>query len=162
MPAVRYLALVALVVWLGGMVVLGLLVAPSTFGVLQAADPVTGRLLAGAVFGEVLRRFHLVAYACGATLLVCLFAIKFIGPPPHSFLVRAGIVAVMLALALYSGVPVSRGIAQIQSQVSGPISGLPDTDPRRVRFDRLHSMSMTLMTVNVGLGFVLLFWYARE
>jgi hypothetical protein len=162
MPAIRYLALVALVVWLGGMVVLGLLVAPSTFGVLQAADPVSGRLLAGAVFGEILRRFHLLAYACGTTLLVCLFAIKFIGPPPDGFLVRAGIVAVMLALALYSGVPVSRGIAQVQSQVSGPISRLPDTDPRRVRFDRLHFVSTMLMTVNMGLGLVLLFWYARE
>ena len=162
MPAVRYLALVALVVWLGGMVVLGLLVAPSTFGVLQAADPVSGRMLAGAVFGEILRRFHLLAYGCGAILLVCLFAIKFIGPPPDGFLVRAGIVVVMLALALYSGVPVSRGIAQIQSQVSGPISRLPETDPRRVRFDRLHWMSTMLMTLNVGLGSVLLFWYARE
>jgi hypothetical protein len=162
MPAVRYLALVALVVWLGGMVVLGLLVAPSTFSVLQGADPASGRLLAGAVFGEILRRFHLLAYACGAILIVCLFVIKFIGPPPYGFLVRVGIVAVMLALALYSGVPVSRGIAQIQSQVSGPISRLPDTDPRRVRFDRLHRMSTMLMTVNMGLGFVLLFWYARE
>jgi hypothetical protein len=162
MPAVRYLALVALVVWLGGMVVLSLLVAPATFGVLAASDAVSGRLLAGAVFGEILRRFHLLAYACGAILIVCLFVIKFIGPPPHGFLVRVGIVAVMLALALYSGVPVSRGIAQIQSQVSGPISRLPDTDPRRIRFDRLHLMSTTLMTVNMGLGFVLLFWYARE
>jgi hypothetical protein len=154
MPAVRYLALATLVVWLGGMVVLGLLVAPSTFGVLEASDPVSGRVLAGAVFGEVMRRFHLLAYGCGAILLVCLFVIKFVGPPPDGFIVRAGIAAAMLALALYSGVRVSRGIAEIQSRVSGPISGLPDTDPRRVRFDRLHSMSTMLMTVNTGLGFV--------
>jgi hypothetical protein len=162
MLAVRYLALAALVVWLGGMVVLGLLVAPSTFGVLQASDPVSGRILAAAVFGEILRRFHLLAYACGVILFVCLFVIKFIGPPPHGFPMRVGIVALMLGLALYSGVPVSRGIAQLQSQVSGPISRLPETDPRRVRFDRLHWMSTMLMTLNVGLGSVLLFWYARE
>jgi hypothetical protein len=162
MPAVRYLALAALVVWLGGMVILGLIVAPSTFGVLEASDPASGRMLAGAVFGEILRRFHLLAYVCGAILLVCFFVIKFVGPPPDGFLVRAGIAAAMLALALYSGMRISRGIAEIQSQVSGPIGRLPDTDPRRVRFDRLHSMSTMLMTVNVGLGFVLLFWYARE
>jgi hypothetical protein len=160
--AVRYLALAALVVWLGGMVVLGLLVAPTTFGVLQASDPVSGLMLAGVVFGEILRRFHLLAYACGAILFVCLFVIKFIGPPPHGFAVRVGIVALMLGLALYSGVPVSREIAQLQSQVSGPISRLPETDPLRVRFDRLHWMSTMLMTLNVGLGSVLLFWYARE
>ena len=61
--SIRYLALSVLVVWLGGMIVLGLLVAPSTFGVLQtaAADAANGRMLAGAVFGEILRRFHYLA-----------------------------------------------------------------------------------------------------
>ena len=68
----------------------------------------------------------------------------------------------MLALAIYAGVPVSREIAQIQSQVSGPMQQLPDTDSRRVRFDRLHAMSTTLMTANMVLGLVLLYWYARE
>lgn len=164
MLGIRYLALAALVVWLGGMMVLGLLVAPSTFGVLQtsAPDPAGGRMLAGAVFGEILRRFHLLAYACGGVLLVCLFMMKFIGPPPRAFVARAAIVALMLALAVYSGVPLSREIAALQAQVSGPISALPQTDARRARFDRLHSLSTTLMTINMGLGLVLLYWYARE
>ena len=90
MVVIRYLALTALVVWLGGMIVLGLLVAPSTFGVLQtaAADAANGRMLAGAVFGEILRRFHFLAYGCGAILIVCLLAMKFIGPPPAAFIPR--------------------------------------------------------------------------
>jgi len=75
---------------------------------------------------------------------------------------RIAIVVVMLAIAVYSGVPVSREIASIQSQVSGSISALPETDARRVRFDRLHSLSTTLMTINMGLGLVLLYWYVRE
>ena len=69
---IRYLALAALVVWVGGMVILGLVVAPQTFRVLQASNPVDGRILAGALFGAILRQFHFVAYACGAILLVCL------------------------------------------------------------------------------------------
>jgi uncharacterized membrane protein len=164
MVVIRYLALTVLVIWLGGMVVLGLLVAPSTFGVLQASapDPGSGRMLAGAVFGEILRRFHLLAYACGALLLVSLLAMKFIGPPPQAFVARAAIVALMLAIAIYSGVPVSREIAALQAQVSGPMSALPQTDARRARFDRLHSLSTTLMTINMGLGLVLLYWYVRE
>jgi hypothetical protein len=68
----------------------------------------------------------------------------------------------MLSLAAYSGVPVTHEIAQIQSQVSGPMNKLPDSDPRRIRFDRLHALSTTLMTINMALGFVLLFWYVRE
>jgi hypothetical protein len=164
MLAIRYLALAVLVVWVGGMIVLGLLVAPATFGVLQSSgpDPATGRLLAGSVFGEILRRFHLLAYGCGAVLLVCLFLMKFVGPPPAAFVIRVAIVAAMLALALYSGIPVSREIGQIQAEVAGPMSSLPPTDARKARFDRLHAMSTTLMTINMGLGLVLLYWYARD
>jgi phosphoglycerol transferase MdoB-like AlkP superfamily enzyme len=164
MLAIRYVALSALVVWLGGMIVLGLLVAPATFGVMQgaASDAATGRMLAGAVFGEILRRFHILAYGCGAILLACLFVMKFVGPPPQAFVARIAIVAIMLAIALYSGILVSREINQIQSQVSGPISALPQTDARRSRFDRLHGLSTTLMTINMGLGLVLLYWYVRE
>ena len=159
---IRYLALAALVVWVGGMVMLGLLVAPQTFRVLQTTDPVDGRMLAGALFGAILRQFHLVAYVCGAVLLVCLFVMKFIGPPPPAFAARVALVVIMLALALYSGVPVTRQLAAVQSQVSGPISHLPKDDPRRVRFDGLHQTSTMLMTMNMGLGLVLLFWYVRE
>jgi uncharacterized membrane protein len=162
MLAIRYVALAALVVWLGGMVILGLVVAPSTFGVLQSSDPANGRMLAGAVFGTILRRFHFIAYACGAILFLSLFVMKFVGPPPPAFVARAAIVFVMLLIALYSGVPVSRELEQIQSQVSGPVSRLPETDERRIRFDTLHQRSTVLMTINMALGLVLLYWYVRE
>ncbi len=162
MAVVRYVALLALVVWVGGMFVLGLLVAPATFGVLQASDPQSGRVLAGAAFGEMLRRFHLLAYVCGGVILLALLVMKFAGPPPHAFLPRIAIVAVMLVIAVYSGVPVAREIARIQSQVSGPVNQLAATDPVRMRFDRLHGRSTMLMTVNMAFGLVLLAWYARE
>ena len=48
----RYLYVLALVVWLGGMVVAGGVAAPSIFAVLQEWNPVEGRVLAGRVFGE--------------------------------------------------------------------------------------------------------------
>jgi len=139
-----------------------LLVAPSTFGVLQSADPANGRMLAGAVFGTILRRFHYVAYACGAIIYVSLFLMKFLGPPPQAFVLRAVIVFVMLGVAVYSGVPVTRELEHIQSKVSGPVSRLPESDERRIRFDTLHRRSTMLMTFNMGLGLVLLYWYVRE
>jgi hypothetical protein len=162
MFAIRYLALAALVVWLGGMVVLSVIVAPTTFRVLQEAESGGGRVLAGALFGEVLSKFDLLAYACGGVVLVGLFVMKFLGPPPAAFVVRAAIAAAMLAIAVYSGVPVSHELAQIQAAVTAPVHDLPPADPRRMRFDALHRTSTTLMTVNMALGFVLLFWYARE
>jgi hypothetical protein len=162
MFAIRYVALAALVVWLGGMIVLGLVVAPSVFRVLQAHDPSAGRVLGGDVFGDILRQFSLLGYGCGAIIILCLFIMKFMGPPPRAFALRTAIVALMLALAVYAGVPVSREIAQLQSQVSGPMSRLPATDARRVRFERLHATSTRLMAINMALGLILLFWYVRE
>ena len=125
MFVVRQIGLVALAVWLGGMSVIAFLVAPTTFRVLEAADPHNGRVLAGALFGEVLREFHLLAYACGVILLLCLLIIKFVGPPPRGFKVRTGIVSLMLTIALYSGVPLTRALASLQSSVSAPIHTLP-------------------------------------
>ena len=109
MLAIRYVTLAALVVWLGGMVTLTFLLAPSP---------------------EDLRRFQSVGYACGAIIFVCLFVIKFVGPPPHDFFRRVGVVAVMIGVALYGGM-------------------------------RPHASTMS-MTIDIVLGFVLLFWYVRE
>src|SRR5262245_45480763 len=72
MLAVRYVALAALVVWLGGM--------------------------ATAVFGDFLRPFHRVSLVCGAIILVSLFVMKFVGPPPHGFVPRAALTALMLVV----------------------------------------------------------------
>ena len=83
MSLIRYVALLALVVWLGGMVTLS--------------------LLAGASAGDVLRQFHWLAYACGGLMLACLVMIKFLGPPPRAFVPRASLVVLMLAITIYSG-----------------------------------------------------------
>ncbi len=162
MLAVRYVVLTALVVWLGGMVVLGGIVAPSAFRVLQAADPHNGGALAGLLFGDVLRQFHVVAYLCGATVVVGLFVMKFVGPPPAAFVLRLSLIMVMLGSAAYNGMPLSHEIAHLQATVAGPVSALADTDPRRIRFEALHQRSTVLMAVNLGLGLLSLFWYARE
>ena len=106
MIAVRFATLVALVVWLGAMT--------------------------AARFGELFRRLDLVAYACGAVTIVGLFVMKFIGPPPHGFVARAGLTVLMLAIAV--GAALTRG---------------GDT-------------AAALLTVNIAIGFVLLFWYVRE
>lgn len=162
MSAVRFAALVALVVWVGGMITLGLLVAPATFRLLQAQDPANGRVLAGALFGDILRRFYLLGYACGAVILLSLVIQRLAGAPPKQFVLRAAIVAAMLALSAYAGGPVSSEIAQLQSRVTGPMNALPETDPTRTRFDALHARSTRLMVVNMALGLVLLAWYAHE
>jgi uncharacterized membrane protein len=162
MLAVRYVYVLALVVWLGGMVLLGAIVAPTTFGVLQAVEPITGRALAGDLFGAILSRFHYVAYAAGAILLLTLAVMAVLGPRPASYAIRSAIIAIMLGVALYSGLVVLRQIDAIQREVGRLPSQLPAGDARRVEFDALHLLSTRLMMLNIAGALVLLYWEARE
>jgi len=106
MILVRYATLVALVIWLAAMM--------------------------GERFGDLFRRAHLIAYACGATTIVGLFVLKFMGPPPVGFVMRAGLAVLMVAIALGAALVAPREASDL------------------------------LMTVDIGLGFVLLLWYVRE
>jgi uncharacterized membrane protein len=162
MLALRYVYVLALVVWLGGMVALGAIVAPATFQVLQAAAPETGRALAGELFGTILARFHYVAYAAGAILLVALALMAVLGPRPPAFAVRLLLVSAMLAVALYSGVIVLGTIDAIQLEAGRLPSLLPAGDARRIRFDGLHQLSTRLMLANIVGALALLYWEARD
>jgi hypothetical protein len=164
MLAIRYAYVLALVVWLGGMVVLGILVAPSVFQVLQARAPDAGRILAGAVFGTILARFHILAYLCGAVILASLLVMAVLGPRPASFAIRTGIVVLMLSIAAYSGFVVLGSVDRIQQEIGIGVSpsSLPETDGRRIRFDQLHRLSTRLMMINMLGALVLLYWEARE
>jgi hypothetical protein len=162
MLALRYVYVLALVVWLGGMVVLGAVVAPTTFQVLQASVPGDGRALAGELFGTTIARFHYIAYVSGGLLLVSLFAMAVLGPRPPQFAIRSVIIAAMLAVAIYSGVRVLGRIDMIQREVGVLPSKLAATDSRRIEFDALHQLSTRLMMINLAAALVLLYWEARE
>jgi hypothetical protein len=81
MLAIRYVTLAALAIWLG--------------------DLVTGTLIAGPSV-EDLRRLQTVGAACGVTIFVGLVVLKFVGPPPPAFFPRLGLVALMLAVAVFA------------------------------------------------------------
>ncbi len=162
MLVLRYVYVLALVVWLGGMVVLGAIVAPATFQVLQSIEPTTGRALAGEVFGVTIARFHVVSYTAGGMLLFTLAAMALLGPRPAAYAVRSAIVVCMLAVALYSGLVVLARIEAVQRDAGGLPSRLPAGDARRVRFDELHLLATRLMELNMAGALVLLYWEAKE
>jgi len=162
MLMLRYVYVLTLAVWLGGMAILGVLVAPTMFQVLQSIEPSTGRALASEVFGVTLARFHLVSYTAGGLLLASLTAMMILGRRPAAYAVRSTLVACMLASALYSGLVVLSRIDTIQQEVGGLASNLPSGDSRRTRFDELHLLSTRLMLLNMTGALALLYWEARE
>ena len=162
MLALRYVYVLALVIWLGGMIVLGALVAPTTFQVLQAIEPSSGRALAGDLFGATIARFHYIAYGAGALLLLTLAAMAVLGPRPRAFAIRCALIAAMLLISLYSGIIVLGRIDAVQQEIGGLASRLPAGDARRTEFDALHRLSTNLMLVTMAGALVLLYWEARE
>ena len=162
MRPLRYLYVLALALWLGGMTTAGFVVAPTTFGVLEAWNPSTGRVLAGQVFGGVLRRVHLIGYAAAVVMFLALTLQRMLGPRPRHYGIRVALLGLMLALTIYSGRIIAPRIDQLQAQVVGPMNQLPADDVRRVEFDGLHRLSTVLVSVAIVGGLVLLAWETRE
>ena len=162
MRTLRYLYLLALVIWLGGMVIAGSIVAPTTFAVLEAWDAAQGRMLAGQVFGGILGRFYLVSYATAAVMLLILTLQRVLGPRPKDYGIRVGLIGLMLGTMLYGGLFLAPQIDQLQAEVAGPMHLLPQTDHRRAAFDRAHQLSTALFSVAMLGGLILLGWESRE
>jgi hypothetical protein len=160
MLALRFAALVAIAVWIGGLLALGAIAAPAIFDVVAARGIADARIVSGAIFGETLRRFHLVAYGCGAALLLTLIARAVLGPRPRRFAVRLVIASVMFAAALYAGLVIQTRITALQQEIGAGISAssLPPGDPRRVEFGRLHGRSALIQFVPIVGGLLLIFW----
>ena len=104
MIVLRYLYVVALVVWLGGMVAAGAIVAPAMFAVLQAEAgarrPRAGRRR---VRRHPRRVLTTSAEVAGAVMLVTMTVLRLLGPKPTTFGVRAVLLGAMLGAAAYTG-----------------------------------------------------------
>jgi Domain of unknown function (DUF4149) len=157
MFALRYAGLLALTLWVGGLLVLGAIAAPSIFDVVAVRHIPDDRLLAGAIFGEILRRFHLLSYVCGSVLLATLVVRGVLGPRPIWFAARVGTAFLMLAATAYSGLVVSNQIVRLQAEIGTAPSSLPPTDSRRLAFGRLHATSTGLEMIPLLGGLLLLF-----
>jgi len=164
MLVLRFATVLAIAVWIGGLLALGAVAAPAIFDVVALRQVPDDRLLAGAIFGDVLRRFHLVSYGCGALILMSLVTRAVLGPRPRRFSLRLTVATLMLAASLYSGMVLSSRIARVQHEigVSTSPSSLPATDPRRLAFGRLHGQSTLIQLVPLIGGVVLMLFELKD
>ncbi len=141
--------IIAITTWVGGMAVLTLIAAPAIF---QTA---TSRENAGKTFSLILKRFHPVMYTCGVLILIS-GVMRWAGSFNHhlyaSDVTRYLIAALMLGLALYSGLVVSRRLDKLR--------GAAKDDQRRAEFNSMHRLSTTLMAFNMLLGLAMAVMFA--
>jgi uncharacterized membrane protein len=154
MVVLRVASLVVLSLWIGGLATLGFVAAPAIFTTLEAQDPAGGRAAAGLVFGAVFARFQTWAWVLGGLLILLLGARALLGPRPRRLGWRVWTIATMLALSLYTAFSLTPRIDQIRRETAGSIASLPDTDPRKKEFGRLHGLSniIMLLTLVGGVG----------
>jgi hypothetical protein len=164
MLVLRFATVLAIAVWIGGLLALGTIAAPAIFEVVALRHGPEGRMLSGAIFGEVLRRFDVVSYACGAVILAALAVRAVLGPRPRRFSIRVGVAVLMLSASLYAGMVLSRQIEEVQQQIGAGVaaSSLPNGDPRRTEFGRLHGQSTLIQLVPILGGLVLMLFELRD
>ncbi len=155
MLALRFVAALAVAVWLGGAVAIASMVAPSAFAVLSTHDAAT-------LVGETLRRFHVVSYVAGAVVLAAFLLMAALGPRPRVFGLRLATVVAMLVATLTSGLWIDRRIATLREAIGAPVSSLAAEDSRRITFGRLHGLSTVLMGLTAVGGVLLLYLDARD
>lgn len=144
--------LLALVVWIGGIVFFAFVEAPTLFMVLPTTR------LAGDVVSISLAKLHWMGLVSGIVFLICSLAynrLKRARPKP--FAASHILVLVMLTLTAISQFGVTPRMRELRAEMQ-TVENLPWNDSRRLEFDRLHAWSTRLEggVLIVGLGVVVL------
>ncbi|HVP52557.1 MAG TPA: DUF4149 domain-containing protein [Terriglobales bacterium] len=156
MSALRLFMLLALVVWIGGIIFFAAVVAPTLFKVLPTHQ------LAGAVVGRSLGILHWMGIVCGVVFLITSMLNSYSARgAAHPFAPRHLLVYIMLALTAISQFVVSAKLLAMRTAM-GEIDLVPVTDARRLAFNQLHAWSTRLESGVLILGLVVLFLIARR
>lgn len=148
--------LLSLIVWIGGIIFFGLVLAPAVFSVLPTRE------LAGNVVTRSLNELHWMGIICGAVFF--LFSMVYNQEKfarPKSFSPINVLILLMLALTLISQFAITPKMHALRTQM-GTIDNVPANDARRVEFNRLHGWSTGIEGGVLGLGIWVVVLTARR
>ena len=158
MSIVRFLLLLSLVVWVGGIVFFAFVVAPTVFhpGILPS------RQLAGAVVSRSLGILHWMGLTCGLVFLVTsVIESQIMNGVPALLSGRNVLVCCMILLTLIGMFAISTRKLELRNQMVF-IDNVPHDDARRVEFNRLHIWSTRLESAVLLFGLGVIFLTSRR
>jgi len=156
MSFLRFLMLLSLVCWIGGLIFFAFVVAPTAFSVLPTSH------LAGNVVGRSLGKLHWIGLISGIVFLVSsLLYSRFTNGTAHVFAVRHVLLCTMLALTLISQFGIIPRMDALRASL-GEVRSVPLDNPERVQFDALHVWSTRVEGVVLLLGLVVVYLTARS
>jgi uncharacterized membrane protein len=156
MSLIRYLMLLSLVIWIGGLIFFAFVLAPTVFAVLPT------RQLAGNVVNRSLGIMHWMAIACGSVFAVAsMIDARIVSGVANPFAARNLLIYAMIILTLVGMFGIASRMLVLRQQM-GVIDNVPQDDARRVEFNRLHAWSERVEGSVLALGLVLLYLTARR
>lgn len=158
MSFIRFLMLLSLVVWVGGILFFAFVVAPTVFhpGILPS------RQLAGAVVSRSLGMLHWIGLASGFVFLVTsMIQSQVMSGVVAPLATRNLLVYAMIVLTLISMFGISTRMLALRNDMVF-IDNIPHDDARRVEFNRLHEWSTRLGSTVLLLGLAVIFLTARR
>jgi Domain of unknown function (DUF4149) len=135
MSFLRCLMLLALIVWLGGLIFFAFVVAPAAFSVLPT------RHLAGNVVARSIHGLHWIGIVAGMVyLFASIFYLRIATGTLHLFAARNVVILLMLLLTLISQFGIVTRMDSLRASI-GEIDSVPPDNPVRMQFDALHVWS---------------------
>ena len=154
MSFLRFLMLLSLVVWIGGLIFFAFVLAPTAFSI-PAVLPTTH--LAGNVVGRALGKLHWIAIVSGIVYLISsLLYSRFTDGTAHVFAARHVLLCAMLALTLISQFGIIPRMDTLRASL-GEVSSAPIDNPERIQFDALHVWSTRVEGAVLLLGLVVVY-----
>jgi uncharacterized membrane protein len=156
MSFLRFLMLLSLVVWLGGLIFFSFVVAPTVFSVLPTKH------MAGSVVARSLSMLHWMGIVSGIVFLVSSMLYSRLNRGvTEPFAARHLLVYGMVALTVISQFGISPKMVALRSQM-GEIDQLALDNPLRMQFDSLHVWSVRLEGGVFLLGLAVAYLVARQ
>jgi uncharacterized membrane protein len=156
MSLLRFLMLLSLVVWIGGIVFFAFVLAPTVFSVLPT------RHLAGQVVTRALGALHWMGIVSGIVFAVTSMAYARASTgTPQALSARHLLVYAMLLLTLISQFAVTPRMHALRTSM-GEIDNVPPDSPARVQFNALHAWSTRLESAVLLFGLLTLYLTARR
>jgi hypothetical protein len=150
MSFLRFLMLLSLVAWIGGLIFFAFVLAPTVFapGVLPNAH------LAGNIVGRALGKLHWIAIVSGLVFLASsLLYSRIADGTAHVFALRHVLICLMLGLTLLSQFWIIPRMDTLRAQVAD-FATVPLDNPARVQFDALHAWSTRVEGAVLLLGLI--------
>jgi hypothetical protein len=145
----RFIYLLSIALWIGGMAFFSFMAAPSIFHVLAREE-------AGRVVADIFPKYYWQGIICGVIALLTSVVLGVRERWNMLLIVRTIMIVAMLIGVLYSVAILQPKIQTVKAQVTS-FESLAPTDPLRLEFGRLHGRSFSVNAAVLLLGVVVVF-----